>query len=291
MLSKDLIKTIQRFHFRTRHLANEMFAGQYTSAFKGRGMEFAEVREYMPGDDIRTIDWNVSARFGRPFVKMFHEERELTVILVIDLSASNMFATKKRFKRDLIAEVAGTLAFLAIKTNDKVGALFFTSSVDKFIPPRKGSAHVWRLIKEIFTPGEYAPGTNIEAALTYLNRTVKRNSIVFLLSDFIDSGYEKALRITSGKHDLTMIRVEDDAEKSLPDIGPVTFTDPESGEICHVNTSNRRVRRLWKEERQKEERDIHSICSRCGVSLIELNTKQSAIKPLMRYFLERGRRR
>ncbi len=291
MLSKDLIKTIQRFHFRTRHLANEMFAGQYTSAFKGRGMEFAEVREYMPGDDIRTIDWNVSARFGRPFVKMFHEERELTVILVIDLSASNMFATKKRFKRDLIAEVAGTLAFLAIKTNDKVGAIFFTSSVDKFIPPKKGSAHVWRLIKEIFTPGEYAPGTDIESALTYLNRTVKRNSIVFLLSDFIDSGYEKALRITSRKHDLTMIRVEDDAEKSLPDIGLVTFTDPESGEICHVNTANRFVRRLWTEESQKKEREIHRICSSCGVSLIELNTNKSAIKPLMRYFLERGRRR
>ncbi|HBN27308.1 MAG TPA: DUF58 domain-containing protein [Desulfobacteraceae bacterium] len=290
MLSKELIKTIQRFHFKTRYLANEMFAGQYTSAFKGRGMEFAEVREYIPGDDIRIIDWNVSARFGRPFVKMFHEERELTVILVIDLSASNMFATRTRFKRDLIAEVAGTLAFLAIKTNDKVGAILFTSSVEKFIPPKKGSAHVWRLIKEIFTHEESATGTNIEAALTYLNRTVKRNSIVFLLSDFMDAGYEKALKITSSKHDLTMIRVEDDAEKSLPDMGRVTFTDPESGEICHVNTSNRRVRRLWKEEREKKERDIKSICSRCGASLIELNTKKSAIKPLMRYFFEKGRR-
>jgi len=290
MLSKELIKTIQKFHFRTRYLANEMFAGQYTSAFKGRGMEFAEVREYIPGDDIRTIDWNVSARFGRPFIKMFHEERELTVILVIDISASNMFATRKRFKRDLIAEVAGTLAFLAIKTNDKVGAIFFTSSVEKFIPPKKGSAHVWRLIKEIFTHEESCTGTNIEAALTYLNRTVKRNSIVFLLSDFMDAGYEKVLKIASSKHDLTMIRVEDDAEKKLPDMGRVTFTDPESGETCHVNTSNRRVRRLWKEEREQKGGDIQTICSRCGISLIQLNTKKSAIKPLMRYFLERGRR-
>ena len=290
MLSKELIKTIQKFHFRTRYLANEMFAGQYTSAFKGRGMEFAEVREYIPGDDIRTIDWNVSARFGRPFVKMFHEERELTVILLIDLSASNMFATRKRFKRDLIAEVAGTLAFLAIKTNDKVGAVLFTSSVEKFIPPKKGSAHVWRLIKEIFTHEESSTGTDIESALNYLNNTVKRNSIVFLLSDFMDDGYEKVLRITSGKHDLTMIRVEDDAEKNLPDIGRVTFTDPESGEICHVNTSNSRVRRIWKEEREKKERNIQTICSRSGVSLIQLDTKKSAIKPLMKYFLEKGRR-
>ncbi len=290
MLSQELIKTIQRFHFRTRYLANEMFAGQYTSAFKGRGMEFAEVREYTPGDDIRTIDWNVSARFGRPFVKMFHEERELTVILLIDLSASNLFATKKRFKRDLIAEVAGTLAFLAIKTNDKVGAILFTSSVEKFIPPQKGSAHVWRLIKEIFTHKESSTGTDIKAALTYLNSTVKRNSIVFLLSDFMDSGYEKVLKITAGKHDLAMIRVEDDAEKRLPDIGLAAFKDPETGEICHVNTSNRRIRRLWKEERQKKEREIKTICSRCGVSLIQLNTKHSATKPLMRYFLEKGRR-
>ena len=290
MLSKELIKTIQRFHFRTRYLANEMFAGQYTSAFKGQGMEFAEVREYIPGDDIRSIDWNVSARFGRPFVKMFHEERELTVILVIDLSASNLFASKQRFKRDLLAEVAGTLAFLAIKTNDKVGAILFTSRVEKFIPPQKGSAYVWRLIKEIFTHEESAKGTNIESALTYLNRTIKRNSIVFLLSDFMDAGYEKVLRITSSKHDLTMIRVEDDAEKNLPDMGLASFTDPESGEICQVNTSSRRVRRLWQEERQKKEQDIKSICSRCGVSLIELNTNQSAIKPLMRYFMEKGRR-
>ena len=290
MLSQELIKTIQRFHFRTRYLANEMFAGQYTSAFKGRGMEFAEVREYTPGDDIRTIDWNVSARFGRPFVKMFHEERELTVILLIDLSASNLFATKKRFKRDLIAEVAGTLAFLAIKTNDKVGAILFTSSVEKFIPPQKGSAHVWRLIKEIFTHKESSTGTDIKAALTYLNSTVKRNSIVFLLSDFMDSGYEKVLKITAGKHDLAMIRVEDDAEKRLPDIGLAAFKDPETGEICHVNTSNRRIRRLWKEERQKKEREIKTICSRCGDSLIQLDTKHSATKPLMRYFLEKGRR-
>lgn len=290
MLSKKLIKTIQKFHFKTRYLANEMFAGQYTSAFKGRGMEFAEVREYIPGDDIRTIDWNVSARFGRPFVKMFHEERELTVILLIDLSASNLFATKQRFKRDLIAEVAGTLAFLAIKTNDKVGAILFTSAVEKFIPPKKGSAHVWRLIKEIFTHKVSATGTDIKSALDYLNRTVKRNSIVFLLSDFIDADYEKVLRITSGKHDMTMVRVEDDAEKNLPDIGLVVFTDPESGEICQVNTSNRRVKRLWREARRKKEQDIKAVCSRCGISLIELNTGKSTIKPMMRYFMERGRR-
>ena len=291
MLSKEIIKTIRRFHFRTRHLATELFAGQYTSAFKGRGMEFAEVREYSPGDDIRSIDWNVSARFGKPFVKLFHEERELTVILLIDLSASNLFATKNRFKRDLLAEVAGTLAFLAIKTNDKVGAIFFTSSVEKYIPPKKGSAHVWKLIKEILNPEEFHPGTSINKALVYLNRMVKRNSIVFLLSDFMDTGYEKALKITSKKHDLTMIRVEDDMEKRLPDIGRASFVDPESGEIYHINTSNKNNMHLWAEERKRKYREIKEICAKYGVGLININTKKSATKPLMRYFLKRGQRK
>ena len=290
MLSKELIKTIQRFHFKTKHLASELFAGQYTSAFRGRGMEFAEVREYSPGDDIRSIDWNVSARFGKPYVKMFNEERELTVVLLIDMSGSNLFATKNRLKRDLIAEIAGTLAFLAIRTNDKVGAIFFTSSVNRYIPPKKGSSHVWKLIKEIFSAEVPSRGTNIKSALDYLNRVVKRSSIVFLLSDFIDTGYEKALSITAKKHDLTVIRVEDDAEGKLPDIGFVTFSDPETGEICHVNTSSRKIKRLWKENRRKDVKQLKDICSRSGVSMINMNTSASVTKPLIRYFIERGHR-
>jgi uncharacterized protein (DUF58 family) len=290
MLSKELIKTIQKFHFKTRHFATELFAGQYTSAFKGRGMEFAEVREYCPGDDIRSIDWNVSARFGKPYVKVFNEERELTVVLLIDMSASNLFATKNRLKRDLIAEIAGTLAFLAIRTNDKVGAVFFTSSVNRYIPPKKGSSHVWKLIKEIFSAEASSPGTDIKSALDYLNRVIKRSSIVFLLSDFIDADYEKPLKITARKHDLTLIRVEDDAENKLPEVGFVTFSDPETGEICHVNTSSKKVRRLWEQDRRKYLKQLNDICSRSGVGMININTNASVTKPLVRYFVERGRR-
>ena len=287
MLSQELIKTIQKFHFKTRNLATELFAGQYTSAFKGQGMEFAEVREYTPGDDIRFIDWNVSARFGKPYIKLFHEERELSVILIIDMSASNFFSTKNRLKRDLIAEVAGTLAFLAIKTNDKAGALFFTSSVEKYIPPKKGSSHVWRLIKEIFTTKVPMGGTDIKAALNYLNRVAKRNSIVFLISDFFDSDYEDVLKITSKKHNLTLICVEDDSEKRLPDIGIATFEDPETGGIFYINTSNNSVRRKWEKYRRKKTKALQEICDRCGLKMITLNTGKSVIKPLMKYFTEK----
>ena len=272
-------------------MASELFAGQYTSAFKGRGMEFAEVREYAAGDDIRSIDWNVSARFGRPFIKMFHEERELTVILIIDLSASNLFGTRQSLKRDLIAEVAGTLAFLAIKTNDKVGAIFFTSSVDKYIPPRKGSGHVWGLIKEIFSPEALSARTNIDAALSYLNKAQKKSCIVFLLSDFMDNGYEKTLKFASQRHDLTLVQVVDDAENRLPDIGIAAFEDPETGEIFHVNTSNGKIRKMWADDRLKREKAFRDICVKCGVGLIDLNTNASVIEPLTRFFLARGKRR
>jgi uncharacterized protein (DUF58 family) len=182
MLPEELLKKIQRFHFRTKRQANDLFAGQYESAFKGRGIEFAEVREYEIGDDIRTIDWNVSARFGRPFVKVFNEERELTVMLLLDLSGSHLFGTKVKFKRELLAEVAGMLAFLAIRTNDKVGGILFSSRVERYIPPKKGTAHVWRLIKEIFTYEPRDLSTNVQAVLTFLNRVVKRQAIVFLIS-------------------------------------------------------------------------------------------------------------
>ena len=191
MIPEDLFRKIQGFHFRTRRQANELFAGGYESAFKGRGMEFAEVREYQVGDDIRAIDWNVSARFGHPYVKVFHEERELTVMLLLDVSGSHAFGTRSKFKRDLLAEVAGMLAFLAVRTNDKVGAILCSAGAEKYIPPKKGAAHVWRLIKEVFTYQPRNPRTDLDASLSYLNRVVKRHAIVFLISDCQDVGFRK----------------------------------------------------------------------------------------------------
>ena len=242
MLSAELYKKIQGFHFRTRYLANDLFAGQYESAFKGQGIEFAEVREYQPGDDIRCIDWNVSARFGHPFVKVFHEERELTVMLLLDLSGSHLFGTKNKLKRDLLAEIAGMLAFLAIRTNDKVGAVLFSSQVEKFIPPQKGATHVWRLIKEIFTYEPQQLTTHIDGALSYLNRVVKRHAIVFLISDCMDSGFESSFRLTAKKHDLTVIRICDPAEDELPNLGLMTLRDPETGQIALINTRSQALR-------------------------------------------------
>lgn len=290
MLSEALFKKIQRFHFTTKRLANDLFAGQYESAFKGRGMEFAEVREYQIGDDIRTIDWNVSARFGRPFVKVFHEERELTVILILDLSGSHLFGTRGKFKRELMAEVAGMLAFLAIRTNDKVGAILFSSGVEKYIPPKKGASHVWRLIKEIFTYEPQDLSTNIDAVLTYLNRVARRHTILFLISDCMDTGFEKSLRLTAKKHDLTVIRVTDPAEEVLPEVGMIALKDPETGETALINSNSKRLRERWRAYR-KEQRDyLTDLFRRAGIDHVELVTNGPVVEPLARLFEMRRRR-
>ena len=290
MLQEDLLKKIQRFHFKTRRLASDLFAGQCESAFRGRGMEFAEVREYQPGDDIRTIDWNVSARFGHPFVKVFHQERELTVMLLLDLSGSHLFGTREKFKRELIAEVAGMLAFLAIRTNDKVGAILFSSRVEKYIPPRKGASHVWRLIREIFTYEPENLNTNIDAVLTYLNRVVKRHAIVFLISDCLDTGFDKSLRLAAKKHDLTVIRLSDPAEEELPDLGLVTFRDPETGEVTTINTGSRRLRQRWRQHRKDRTAHIADLVRNAGVDLVELSTDGPVVEPLTRFFDTRRKR-
>lgn len=291
MIPEDVLRKIQGFHFKTRHLASDLFAGQYESAFKGRGMEFSEVRAYQPGDDIRTIDWNVSARFGQPFVKVFHEERELTVILLLDLSGSHLFGTRRKFKRELLAEVAGMLAFLAIRTNDKVGAVLFSSRMEKYVPPKKGAAHVWRLIKEIFTFQPSDLGTCIEAALTYLNRVVKRHAIVFLISDCQDHGFEKSIRLTARKHDLTIIRIVDPAEKDLPDVGLVTLRDPESGQALLVNTHSRKLRETWRRERESHAAWLSDLVNRAGIDMVELRTDGPVVEPLTRLFQGRRKRR
>ena len=290
MLPEELLKKIQRFHFKTHRLANNLFAGQYESAFRGRGIEFAEVREYQAGDDIRTIDWNVSARFGHPFVKVFHEERELTVILVLDLSGSHLFGTKKKFKRELLAEVAGMLAFLAIRTNDKVGAILFSSQVEKYIPPKKGASHVWRLIKEIFTYEPSELTTNIDGVLTYLNRVVKRHAIVFLISDCMDTGFERSLRLTARKHDLTIIRVSDPAEDAIPEVGLVTIRDPETGHVALINTRSKRLKEQWRNARKEQASYLSELIRRVGVDLVDLSTDGPIVEPLTRLFDQRRKR-
>jgi len=290
MLPEELFKKIQGFHFRTRRLANDLFAGQYESAFKGRGMEFAEVREYQPGDDIRTIDWNVSARFGHPFVKVFHEERELTVMLLLDLSGSNLFGTQSKFKRELLAEIAGMLAFLAIRTNDKVGAILFSSQVEKYIPPKKGAAHVWRLIKEIFTYTPKALDTSIDAVLTYLNRVVKRHAIVFFISDCMDSGFEKSLKLAAKKHDLTVIRISDPAEKALPELGLMSVRDPETGQVAVIDTRSKNLKENWRVHLQNHEDYLTDLFQKAGVDLAEIDTAGSVVEPLTRLFDRRKRR-
>jgi uncharacterized protein (DUF58 family) len=290
MLSEDVLKKIQRFHFQTKRLANDLFAGQYESAFKGRGMEFAEVREYQPGDDVRTIDWNVSARFGRPFVKVFHEERELTVMFLLDLSGSNLFGTRSKFKRELLAEVAGMLAFLAIRTNDKVGAILFSSKVERYIPPQKGASHVWRLIKEIFTYEPEDLTTNLEAAFSYLNRVLKRQAIVFLISDCMDNGFEKSLRLTAKKHDLTVIHISDPAEYDLPNVGMITLRDPETGKVALLNTGDKGLREKWRSHRREQTAYLSNTVKKAGVDMVELSTIGPVAQPLTRLFDTRRKR-
>ena len=290
MLSEALFKKIQRFHFTTKRLANDLFAGQYESAFKGRGMEFAEVREYQIGDDIRMIDWNVSARFGRPFVKVFHEERELTVILILDLSGSQLFGTRGKFKRELLAEVAGMLAFLAIRTNDKVGAILFSSGVEKYIPPKKGASHVWRLIKEIFTYEPKDLSTNIDSVLCYLNRVAKRHTILFLISDCMDTGFEKSLKLTAKKHDLTVIQVTDPAEEALPEVGMIALKDPETGETALINSKSKRLRERWRVYRKEQTDYLRDLFRRAGIDHVELSTNGPVVEPLTRLFEMRRRR-
>ncbi len=290
MLSQDILKKIQRFHFQTRRQVNDLFAGQYESAFKGQGIEFAEVREYQPGDDVRTIDWNVSARFGRPFVKLFHEERELTVMLLLDLSGSNLFGTKNKFKRELLAEVAGMLAFLAIRTNDKVGAILFSSKVEKYIPPKKGASHVWKLIKEVFTYEPQDLTTNIDVVLTYLNRVLKRHAIVFLISDCADTGFEKSLRLTARKHDLTVIRVSDPAEDTLPDVGLITLRDPETGQMALFNFASQPMRERWHRYRKEQAAHLSGLAKRAGVDIVEISTDGPVVQPLTRLFDARRKR-
>ncbi|MFA4850914.1 MAG: DUF58 domain-containing protein [Bacteroidales bacterium] len=290
METSDLIKKVRKIEIKTRGLSDQIFSGQYHSAFKGKGMAFSEVREYQYGDDIRSIDWNVTARFNHPYVKIFDEERELTVILIIDVSRSNEFGTQKQLKQELITELAAVLAFSAIHNNDKVGVIFFSKEIEKFIPPKKGTTHILRIIRELinFTP-KYS-GTDTANALRYLTNAIKKKSIAFLMTDFLDKEFDNALKIANKKHDVIALKINDVREKELPDAGLIKVKDAESGATRWIDTSNTLLRKIFKENKIKSDEALNDLFIRRGVDNVELYTDKDYVMPLMKLFKKRESR-
>jgi uncharacterized protein (DUF58 family) len=290
MITKELLKQVRQIEIRTKGLVNHLFSGEYHSVFKGRGMEFSEVREYQFGDDIRNIDWNVTARFGHPFIKVFEEERELTVILMVDLSGSLMFGSTSKTKRSVAAELSAILAFSALKNNDKVGLILFTDKIEKFVPPRKGNKHVLRIIRDVLS---YEPGgnaTDIKGALEFMNGAIKKRSIVFLLSDFMDEGYEKILRVVGKKHDLIGVILDDRRENELPDIGLIKFVDAETGQERWIDTNSKRVKTIMKKTREEAISRRNSMFLASRLDRINVQAGSDYIKPLVQFFRVRERR-
>lgn len=290
MVPDHVIQRIRRIHIKSRRTVNTLMAGQYRSVFRGTGIEFEEVREYVPGDEVKSIDWNVSARLGRPFVKRYREERESIVILVIDMSASLSFGTHFGSKLEKVAELASVLAFNAIKNNDKVGVIFFTDRVEKYIPPKKGSAHIWRVIKEIFTFVPRGRGTDIETALTFMSRVAKKKSLVFVISDFLSAPFEKGLKIAGRRHELIGIRVYDTGAFELPEGGIVTLRDFETGQTLEVDAGSRRTREWFSRQRSALHAKAGQTFSRARADLVEMQTRESVSDVLTRYFRLREKR-
>lgn len=288
MESAELLKKVRKIEIKTRALSQQVFAGQYHSAFKGRGMAFSEVRQYDYGDDVRFIDWNVTARLNQPYVKVFEEERELTVVLLIDVSGSNMFGTRQQFKSELITELAAVLSFSAINNNDKVGVIFFSDKVEKFIPPKKGKTHILRIIRELidFKPTQSA--TNIGEALRYLTNVIKKKCTVFVLSDFVDPNFEQALKIAVNKHDVVALQIIDKGESQIPNLGLVQVQDPETGRTFLADTSDEAVRRAharwWSDMRGRTD----EIFNKVGVDTARIFTDEDYVKPLLELFRRRG---
>ena len=284
MLTKELIKQVRQIEIKTKGLVNQVFSGEYHSVFKGRGMEFSEVREYQFGDDIRNIDWNVTARFGHPFIKIFEEERELTVMLLVDLSGSLIFGTVEKTKQQVAAELSAILAFSAMKNNDKVGLLLFTDKIEKFVPPRKGRKHVLRIIREVLSFEPVGKSTNLKGALEYMNNAIKKKSIVFLLSDYMDSGYEKILRIVGRKHDLIGIVLNDQREKEIPQMGLIKFTDAETGRERWIDTSSKNFQKNLASIRWNNMQKLKSLFTSGRIDNIEIITSENYVAPLVRFF-------
>jgi len=288
--AKEIFKKVRKIEIKTRGLSNQIFAGQYHSSFKGRGMAFSEVREYQYGDDVRNIDWNVTARFNKPFIKVFEEEREMTVMLLIDVSASNQFGTTASFKQEVITEISAVLSFSAIKNNDKVGVIFFSDKIEKFIPPKKGSTHILRIIRELVDFKATSKGTDIAEALKFLTNAIKKRCTAFVLSDFRSPSFIDALKIANNKHDLMAVRVFDKRENQIPNVGLIQLKDAETGEMRWVDTSSSAVRRYYANEANKLERKTIESFKKSGVDMAEVSTGQDYVKPLISMFKKREAR-
>jgi len=290
VIPKEILKKVKRIEIQTRGLVNDVFSGEYHSVFKGRGMEFSEVREYQIGDDIRAIDWNVTARAGHPYVKVFEEERELTVVLLVDVSSSGDFGTHSQMKGEIAAEICALLAFSAIKNNDKVGLIIFSDGVEKFVSPKKGKAHVLRVVREILFHKPKGKKTNITAALEFLSRVTKRRAVIFLVSDFISSGYEKALQIANKRHDIVAITVTDPREIDMPSVGFIELEDAETGETFLVDTTDVTVRSEFSQRTSEAVQAREKLFRSLNVDYIDIRTDESYIEPLIRFFRMRAKR-
>ncbi len=290
METTELLKKVRKIEIKTRGLSNQIFSGEYHSAFKGRGMAFSEVREYMPGDDIRNIDWNVTARFNHPFVKVFEEERELTVMLLVDISASGDFGTSRQFKRELITELCAVLSFSAIQNNDKIGIIFFTDKIEKFIPPKKGKSHILRIIRELIDFKPASHGTDIGEALRYFTNMIKKRSISFLISDFMSQNYIDPLKIASRKHDLVAIRIYDKREAELPNVGLVRMQDAETGKLLWVDSSRSVTREKYRLNWENRQKELDTMFAKIGVDQVKIATDQNYVQPLINLFKKREKR-
>lgn len=291
MDQKEIFKNIRRIEIRTKRLVNDLFSGEYHSTFKGQGMEFEEVRQYLPGDDVRLIDWNVTARTGYPHIKKFREERELSVMFLVDVSSSGYFGTRKRFKEDTAAELCALLAFSAIKNNDKVGMIIFTDRIEKFIPPKKGRAHVLRLIREILYFKPEGTGTDISGAMEYFNRVIKKKSVVFLISDFLSEDYIKPLQIANNKHDIIAMKVTDPREMKFDNVGLLELEDAETGETLLIDTGSYEFRKDFAEKAEQDNAALKRAFRLINLDFIQIVTNQSYIVPLINFFRMREKRR
>lgn len=290
MLTKDILKQVRQIEIKTKGLVNEVFSGEYHSVFKGRGMEFSEVREYQFGDDIRNIDWNVTARYGHPYIKIFEEERELTVMLLVDMSGSLHFGSFEKTKQRIAAELSAILAFSALKNNDKVGLILFTDQIEKFVSPRKGRSHVLRIIREVLSFKPQGNKTDLKGALEYFNHTIKKKSITFLISDFIDDGYEKIIKIIGKKHDFVSIILQDPREREIPKSGLVKMLDAETGNTRFLDTSSKVVQDYFSDKIKKSDAQIKDLFLRSRIDSIKIDTSKSYIKPLVDFFKVREKR-
>ena len=287
METKELLKKVRKIEIKTRRLSENLFGGEYQSTFKGRGMTFSEVRKYEFGDDVRSIDWNVTARYNEPFIKIFEEERELTMMLVVDISASEFFGTSTKFKRELITEISATLSFSALQNNDKVGVILFSDQIELFIPPKKGKSHILRIIRELIEFKPNSKKTSISTALSFLMRVIKKKSIVFILSDFIDSDYENSIQLVSKKHDLTGIRIYDKIESNIPNLGIVPFRDNETSVIDYVNTNSKSFKSNHTINYYKKVNYFEESFKKNGSGQISCQTDEDFVKKLLSYFKRR----